>query len=356
MATFRKVHTCFWSDPFTQMLTPEQKYFYLYLITNDKTRQCGIYEITKRQMCYDTGYNIDTICKYIDFFIEGGKIRYNIETCEIAIKNWRKYNDQTSPKVQACINKELLSIKDTQLFEYMGYKQQNGVIINENYRITESLRKKIFTLYDNKCHKCKSDENLTTDHIIPRSIGGKSIEENLRCLCRSCNSSRPLFGKELIDEVNECGFDFNYLYKLNTGFNNYEYSIGSQLQEDKNKNEKENKNEIQNFNSFLEKIENPESFPEWKNSCSEFLNSDSFKDSYSKLKKVPIGNLEKVMMDFLLNVNGRGLFKDCAGLIAHFKNFYPKHVENKVNTPSFQNSKGFIDVPDNLDYDKMEVW
>jgi len=130
----------------------------------------------------------------------------------------------------------------------------------------------------------------------------------------------------------------------------------SKTEANKNKNKNKNKNEIQNFNSFLEKIENPESFPEWKNSCSEFLNSGSFKDSYSKLKKVPIGNLEKVMMDFLLNVNGRGLFKDCAGLIAHFKNFYPKHVENKVNTPSFQNSKGFIDVPDNLDYDKMETW
>ena len=152
-------------------------------------------------------------------------------------------------------------------------------------------------------------------------------------------------------EHRDCWIIAEYLYGIDTVS-----ILHRNKNKNKNKNEKENKNEIQNFNSFLEKIENPESFPEWKNSCSEFLNSDSFKDSYSKLKKIPIGNLEKVMMDFLLNVNGRGLFKDCAGLIAHFKNFYPKHVENKVNTPSFQNSKGFIDVPDNLDYDKMETW
>ena len=61
-------------------------------------------------------------------------------------------------------------------------------------------------------------------------------------------------------------------------------------------------------------------------------------------------------MDFILNVNSRGLFKDCAGLVSHFKNFYPKHVENKINTPSFPHSKGFIEVPDPSDYDKMQTW
>lgn len=119
MATFRKIHTQFWSDPFMQELTPEQKYFYLFLLTNDKTKQCGIYEITKRQICYDTGYNIDTVSKLLEYFIKGGKIRYNSETNEIAIKNWKKYNGSTSPKVQSCINQELKSIKDKSMIEYL---------------------------------------------------------------------------------------------------------------------------------------------------------------------------------------------------------------------------------------------
>ena len=100
-------------------LTPEQKYFYLFLLTNDKTKQCGIYEITKRQICYDTGYNIDTVSKLLEYFIKGGKIRYNSETNEIAIKNWKKYNGSTSPKVQSCINQELKSIKDKSMIEYL---------------------------------------------------------------------------------------------------------------------------------------------------------------------------------------------------------------------------------------------
>lgn len=119
MATFRKVHVSFWSDPFTQELTPEQKYFFLYLITNEKTSQCGIYEITKRHICYDTGYNIDTVSKLLNFFIEAGKIKYNYDTSEVAIKNWLKYNDNSSPKVQVLTRQELAKIKDHSLIQYL---------------------------------------------------------------------------------------------------------------------------------------------------------------------------------------------------------------------------------------------
>jgi hypothetical protein len=33
--------------------------------------------------------------------------------------NWAKYNDSTSPKVQACIDKELLKVKNTVLIQYL---------------------------------------------------------------------------------------------------------------------------------------------------------------------------------------------------------------------------------------------
>mgnify|MGYP000070582566 CR=1 FL=1 len=53
MAIFRKIHVSFWKDEFIESLTPEQKFFYLYLMTNDRTTQCGIYEITIKQMQVD---------------------------------------------------------------------------------------------------------------------------------------------------------------------------------------------------------------------------------------------------------------------------------------------------------------
>jgi hypothetical protein len=119
MAIFRKVHVSFWRDEFIEGLTPEQKYFYLYLLTNDRTTQCGIYEITIRQMCFDTGYNDETIKKLLEYFISKGRLMYSESTKEIALKNWSKYNDSNSPKVKACIDNELIKVKNRVLIEYL---------------------------------------------------------------------------------------------------------------------------------------------------------------------------------------------------------------------------------------------
>jgi hypothetical protein len=119
MAVFRKVNITFWSDSFIHGLTPESKYFYLYLMTNTRTTQCGIYEITIDQMCFETGYNRATIEKLIDQFETFGKIKYARSTNEIALKNWPRYNYSKSPKVKTCIENELKTVKNRVLIEYL---------------------------------------------------------------------------------------------------------------------------------------------------------------------------------------------------------------------------------------------
>jgi len=119
MAAFRKISVTFWADSFVGELTPEQKYFYLYLMTNDKTTQCGIYETSLRKICFDTGYNSETVQKLLDFFQEKNKIRFSKETNEIALLNWVKFNDSNSPKVLACVEKELKQVKNRVLIEYL---------------------------------------------------------------------------------------------------------------------------------------------------------------------------------------------------------------------------------------------
>lgn len=111
MTKYRKVHTTFWDDGFVLDLTPEEKYFYLYLMTNSNTTQCGIYELPYRVVEMQTGYNRETVSKLLKRFIDYNKISYNDDTKEIMLINWAKYNFINSPKVKKCIEKELLQVK-----------------------------------------------------------------------------------------------------------------------------------------------------------------------------------------------------------------------------------------------------
>lgn len=137
MATFRKIHTMFWSDPFIQSLSPEKKYFYLYLLTNEKTKQCGIYEITKKHISYDTGYNIDTVSILLKYFIDTLKIAYSERTSELAIKNWNKYNENRSPKTQVLIKQELASVKEKSLIQYQYNKDTIPILHTQKEREEE---------------------------------------------------------------------------------------------------------------------------------------------------------------------------------------------------------------------------
>lgn len=127
MAKYRQVHTTFWDDAFVLDLTPEEKYFYLYLMTNNKTTQCGIYELPKRVIEMHTGYNRETVDKLLQRFVDYEKIIYNDKTKEIMMRNWAKYNFINSPKVKVCIEKELETVKFQGFIdEYLDELKKHG--------------------------------------------------------------------------------------------------------------------------------------------------------------------------------------------------------------------------------------
>ncbi len=63
----------------------------------------------------------------------------------------------------------------------------NGEIGKRWDRTKKAISKNI--VFD-KCSICGSTENLTLDHIIPKSKGGSDDSDNLRILCNRCNSSK----------------------------------------------------------------------------------------------------------------------------------------------------------------------
>lgn len=111
MALYRPIKINFWTDADVLEFTPEEKYFYLYLLTNPNTSACGIYELPKRKVQYETGYNEDTVNKLLRKFADYGKIRYDERTKEVYILNWHKHNAISNVNLKKCVLGELKKIK-----------------------------------------------------------------------------------------------------------------------------------------------------------------------------------------------------------------------------------------------------
>jgi len=57
-------------------------------------------------------------------------------------------------------------------------------------QIARDVRAAVFARDGSACLFCDATDDLTLDHIIPWSHGGPDTVDNLRVLCRRCNSSR----------------------------------------------------------------------------------------------------------------------------------------------------------------------
>ena len=56
--------------------------------------------------------------------------------------------------------------------------------------IPQDVRQTVWLRDDGKCVECDSESELQFDHIIPHSKGGSNTVENIRILCRVCNSKK----------------------------------------------------------------------------------------------------------------------------------------------------------------------
>ncbi|WP_197061421.1 HNH endonuclease, partial [Halobacillus sp. BBL2006] len=205
MAKFRHVYTDFWEDAHvTEEMTPEDKLFYLYLLTNPSTTQIGIYQITKKRVAFELGYSMETVTSLFDRFINHhGVIRYNDETRELAIKNWGKYNLVRAGKpIVDCVKKELKEVKDVSLIEYLSggisndsikdiydsYSLQNDVYFEPSKiyqpEIGEKITTRNYIMWRDK-QKCfytgitLQRKDVELDHIKPKSRGGSGDPGNV---------------------------------------------------------------------------------------------------------------------------------------------------------------------------------
>ena len=139
---YRNISLTFWTDSkVDDDFTPEDKYFYLYLLTNPHTNICGCYEISIKQMERETGYNVDTVMRLLNRMDkEHNVIRFSQETKEVLILNWAKYNWSTSEKLRQAVKSVALHVKEPDFKAYVfskldGDNPKKSDSDNINYRI-----------------------------------------------------------------------------------------------------------------------------------------------------------------------------------------------------------------------------
>ena len=150
----RYIDTSFWDDEFIIELDPSEKLMYMYLMTNPLTTIAGVYKITIRRICFDTGFN-ETTVKYILQKFEKAKKVFKFGEY-IIIRSWCKHQKwQNSKPIKLGIEsvlkelpeevlKKLVEVGYTfdlnEVFAELGITAKNEVRQTENETLEENAQ------------------------------------------------------------------------------------------------------------------------------------------------------------------------------------------------------------------------
>jgi len=142
--------------------TPEDRYFYLYLLTNPHTNLCGCYEISFKQMSDELGYTKETVEKLIRRFSdEHNVLSYNEPTKEILLYNWSKYNWTKSPKFIKALSAEITRVKYDSYRQFLESRREGDTVsIPYPYPMDTTV-----TVTDNIYNKSNTDNSTVSNTI-----------------------------------------------------------------------------------------------------------------------------------------------------------------------------------------------
>lgn len=117
MEVFTRIERGYWQDDFILELTPEQKFFYLYLMSNSKVNTLGAYVFPLTMSTVELGYNKETVLKLLDHFAQVGKIIWDETTKEVFLLNWPKRNWNKKTATLRALKKDFGALKSPVLRE-----------------------------------------------------------------------------------------------------------------------------------------------------------------------------------------------------------------------------------------------
>lgn len=176
MAIYRTIQMSFWTDPkVIDDFTPEDKFFYLYLMTNPHTNLIGCYEISIKQISDETGYSKETIEKLLERFSEIHKvIGYSKTTKEIFLFNWHKHNWTNSAKLDKPLLSQIAEVKNA------GFKKSLIEMFNNRNNNSDSEEDTVSIQYEYPIDTTNTVTDTVTDTVSYSS--SKSNVLNLNSL------------------------------------------------------------------------------------------------------------------------------------------------------------------------------
>lgn len=188
----RVIDTSFWTDDkVMDIFSPEDRYFFLYLMTNPHTTQLGIYAINKKYIALETGYSIESVKVLLDRFQNKYEIiKYSEATSEIAIKNYLRHSIVKGGKpIEDQITAEIKKVQDKSLLKYVHdalvtHDNLNASVVNVLSLLDVNVDVNVVSYhesYDDSSHD-SSDKPKTSRFQKP------SIEE-IKAYCKERNNT-----------------------------------------------------------------------------------------------------------------------------------------------------------------------
>lgn len=199
MSGIRCLYTEFWKDDFLLELSPEDKYFYIYLLTNGRCSNCGIYSFNAKFAAVELGYSVETVKTLINRFINHEKILYNEKNGEIMIVNWFKYNVNINNRnTRVCINTCLKKIKTLSFIKKLYLScikdnPNNQSFIDEMFKDIDvsAIEDELQDDLEQQSNVEINDENEveSEENLVNKEEERENNSEKLNEVCCSCQSS-----------------------------------------------------------------------------------------------------------------------------------------------------------------------
>lgn len=221
---YRSIQVKLWSDSkVIDDFTVNDTYLFLYLLTSPLSNNIGLYEITKRQMAYDTKLTNEEIEETLKRLEQEHKvISYDNETKEVLLLNFGKYNfNSPSPTNLVNLNKYFSKIKSKKLIELMKKQldKQSSIYSIDTLSHTLSIRL-------NSSNELEQEEELEQVQEDSKKNREEEKRKKEKVSVSRIMNLRNIELNSISDSINE---DFNQVVKMYDNYKikskNYDYLI-----------------------------------------------------------------------------------------------------------------------------------